>query len=126
MEEFYCIINREQINSNSLADLDFQNATVSAGYKISDSDEIAVQQSVQINEKSLGNLHIGYQRKFNNNFESKIKIDKNGLFSAFARYNWTPEIKVGATIQASIFPGQKLDGFLSQPLNFGLRITHNS
>ena len=114
------------MNSNNLFDLNMQQATVSTGYKLSESDEIAIQQKVNIVEQTLGEFQIGYHKKFNDNLESKIKVDQNGLLSAFARYHWSRDLKVGASVQTSLHSGSNFNGFMNQPVNFGLRVTHNS
>jgi len=112
------------MGSNCLTSLDIEKATVSAGYKITDKDEIAIQQNLKVTDFALGQFQIGYHRKINDNLESKFKIDNAGVWTLFTRYQVSSDVKIGTSIQSSCCT--KLNGVCNQPVNFGLRITHNS
>ena len=111
------------MNGNSLFSLGIEKASASAGYQLTDNDEIAVQQDLKFSEFAFGQFQIGYSRKINDKLESKLKIDSTGVWTFFSRYHLTSAVKIGASIQSNCF---KLNGVCSQPVNFGLRITHNS
>jgi hypothetical protein len=126
MQESCCELKREKMNSDKFWDLDIQNATLSAGYKINGNNEIAVQQDLKVSERAFGNFSLGLRRRFSNSFESKLKIDCSSIVSSYFKYQLNPNVNIGASVQTSALSKSQTNGFLNQPLNFGLRITHNN
>jgi hypothetical protein len=112
------------LSSKSITQCDIDRATITAGYQLTDKDEIAVQQKLQVDNFAFGQLQIGYQRRFSDNLEMKLKVDNAGVWSWFARCRVTPGFSLGFSLQSTC--GTALSGINGQPFNFGLRITHNS
>jgi hypothetical protein len=114
------------MHSKSLIDFSFEKATVSLGYKISDKDELALQQKFQIQTKEFSKVQLGLHHRFCTGFDSKIKVDQGGLLTLLTRQQLTPTVKLGVTVQTSAFCQEKSSGLLNQPVNFGVKITHNN
>ena len=54
-----------------------------------------------------------------------MKIDTKGLLSVFSRCTAGKNLRIGTTLQTSVLPDKKLDGFLNLPVNFGLRFVYS-
>jgi hypothetical protein len=114
------------MNSKSITDLSFEKATVSVGYKLSDKNELALQQKFQIQSREVGKVQLGLHHRFCTGFDSKVKVDQSGLLTLLSRQQLTPTIKLNVSVQTSAFCNEKSSGLLNQPVNFGVKITHNN
>jgi hypothetical protein len=103
-----------------------QNTILFAGYKFTDSNEVAVQQVFKSTGCPIGKLTFGYRHRFNRNLESKLRIDHSGLLGVSTNYNLHSGVNIGANIETGVCSKAKFSGFLGQAINFGLKITHNN